>query len=163
MAASICRAENLRHFHESLAYYNVHLRAAALADPAARQLDGAFRKMVPEEGPWLAGQGLSRLVAVKAAARVPAQFLHIEKGPHRLTPGRALYLAREKFGHGPRTAWYRDVVRPRIRERTAVCRNDRRHLRNPRAHFPGGLPEFVVGAALVLCRVEAAIRPLHPR
>lgn len=31
-----------------------------------------------------------------------------------LSPGALLLKARQKFGHGPRAAWYRDVVRPRI-------------------------------------------------
>jgi hypothetical protein len=32
----------------------------------------------------------------------------------RLTPGALWLRLRQKFGHGPRVAWYRDVVRPRI-------------------------------------------------
>src|SRR5438874_7227531 len=32
----------------------------------------------------------------------------------RLTSGALLLLLRQKFGHGIRAAWYRDVVRPRI-------------------------------------------------
>jgi hypothetical protein len=32
----------------------------------------------------------------------------------RLTPGALLLRFRQKFGHGLRVAWYRDVVRPRI-------------------------------------------------
>ena len=31
-----------------------------------------------------------------------------------MTPGAALLRFRQKFGHGLRTAWYRDVIRPRI-------------------------------------------------
>src|SRR5438552_335942 len=31
-----------------------------------------------------------------------------------MTPGGLLLRLRQKFGHGLRTAWYRDVVRPRI-------------------------------------------------
>ena len=110
-------ADNLRQFQESLAYYNRHLRGAALADPAARQLDAAFRKWCLKKGIGWQGRAFRSLVAVKAVARVPAQFLRIDTGSERLTPGRALYLARDKFGHGVRAAWYRDVVRPRIRDR----------------------------------------------
>src|SRR5215831_6709701 len=32
----------------------------------------------------------------------------------RITPGALLLRFRQKFGHGLRVAWYRDVVRPRI-------------------------------------------------
>src|SRR5262245_55359395 len=32
----------------------------------------------------------------------------------RLTPGRAWLLLRQRFGHGLRVAYYRDIVRPRI-------------------------------------------------
>jgi hypothetical protein len=41
-------------------------------------------------------------------------WLRLEWGDYPLTPGRLIYLLKLKFGHGPRVAWYRDVVRPRI-------------------------------------------------
>lgn len=39
----------------------------------------------------------------------------------RLTPGALWLWTRQKFGHGLSTAWYRDVVRPRILRTPPVC------------------------------------------
>jgi hypothetical protein len=39
---------------------------------------------------------------------------HLAVLPVRLTPGALWLRYRQKFGHGVRVAWYRDVVRPRI-------------------------------------------------
>jgi hypothetical protein len=106
--------ENLRHFRESLACYAKDWRPLALADPAARALDAAFQRWCWKKGLGWRGRIFRALVTAKATTRVPAQFLRLEWGAHPITPGRALYLAREKFGHGLRAAWYRDVIRPRI-------------------------------------------------
>jgi len=106
--------ENLRYFWDGLAYYEAHLRADALQDPEARQLDAIFRRWCLKKGLGWRGRIFKHLAAMKGAARIAGQFLRIESGPFPLTPGRAVHLAREKFGNGWRTAWYRDVVRPRI-------------------------------------------------
>src|ERR1700761_4317170 len=42
------------------------------------------------------------------------RFCRLDWGDYPFTPGRAVYLFREKFGHGLRTAYYRDFVRPLI-------------------------------------------------
>ncbi len=39
----------------------------------------------------------------------------------RLTPGALCLRFRQKFGHGLRVAWYRDVVRPRILSTAPIC------------------------------------------
>ncbi|MGB8167989.1 MAG: hypothetical protein WCF18_10895 [Chthoniobacteraceae bacterium] len=40
----------------------------------------------------------------------------LDWGDHPVTPGRLIYLLKQKFGDGWRTAYHRDVIRPRICE-----------------------------------------------
>lgn len=46
--------------------------------------------------------------------RSVSTFCRFDWGDYPLTPGRAVYLFREKFRHGLRTAYYRDFIRPLI-------------------------------------------------
>lgn len=46
--------------------------------------------------------------------RTARQFCQLDWGDKPVTPGRIAYLLGEKFGHGLKTAYFRDVIRPRI-------------------------------------------------
>lgn len=118
--------ENLRCFDESLRYYNAHYRVRARKDAVARRLDTGFRRWRLKNGIGLQGKIFTGAVKIKSELKKPAQLFRVPPSDHRMTPGRALYLFKTKFGHGLKAAWYRDVVRQTILAARAYPETDDR-------------------------------------
>jgi hypothetical protein len=53
--------------------------------------------------------------------RIKGAFVSAAKSRTPITPGALLLRFRQKFGHGIRTAYYRDVVRPQILRTPPIC------------------------------------------
>ena len=115
---------NVRWFEESSRYYQGHYRRRALAHPQARCLDADFRHWCRKKGIGWRGKAFLAAVRAKRWLRMPFDLCRLDWGDYPLTAGRALYLFREKFAHGLRVAWFRDLVRPGVLRAPAVADTD---------------------------------------
>ncbi len=106
--------ENLHHFRQSRRYYDRHYRGRVRADATARRLDAEFQRWCLKKGIGVSGKTFLALVRGKRTLRRLRDFFGVDWGDYPATPGRALYLVRQKFEHGLRTVYFRDVVRPEI-------------------------------------------------